>query len=93
MGAGRGLRRAGRGLALRVERVSMLTIHTDRLVLRRWLERDRAPFAAMNADPGDRAPCRDGGTRANSHRDARPTVQGNGVRRAAERGRRARSRA
>jgi RimJ/RimL family protein N-acetyltransferase len=31
--------------------VSVLTISTERLVLRRWLERDRAPFAAMNADP------------------------------------------
>jgi RimJ/RimL family protein N-acetyltransferase len=27
------------------------TIHTDRLVMRRWLESDRAPFAALNADP------------------------------------------
>jgi ribosomal-protein-alanine N-acetyltransferase len=27
------------------------TLWTDRLVLRRWLERDLAPFAAMNADP------------------------------------------
>jgi RimJ/RimL family protein N-acetyltransferase len=27
-------------------------VTTDRLVLRRCLERDRAPFAAMNADPG-----------------------------------------
>lgn len=26
-------------------------IRTDRLLLRRWGERDRAPFAAMNADP------------------------------------------
>ena len=31
--------------------MSVLTISTERLVLRRWLERDRAPFAAMNADP------------------------------------------
>jgi RimJ/RimL family protein N-acetyltransferase len=31
--------------------VSGLTISTERLVLRRWLERDRAPFAAMNGDP------------------------------------------
>lgn len=29
----------------------MPAIHTERLVLRRWLEADRAPFAAMNADP------------------------------------------
>jgi RimJ/RimL family protein N-acetyltransferase len=26
-------------------------LQTERLVLRRWLPRDRAPFAAMNADP------------------------------------------
>jgi RimJ/RimL family protein N-acetyltransferase len=26
------------------------TIRTDRLVMRRWLESDRAPFAALNAD-------------------------------------------
>lgn len=26
------------------------TLTTERLILRRWLERDRAPFAAMNAD-------------------------------------------
>ena len=26
-------------------------IATERLLLRRWLERDRIPFAAMNADP------------------------------------------
>ncbi|WP_304524691.1 GNAT family N-acetyltransferase [Dactylosporangium sp. AC04546] len=26
-------------------------LRTDRLVLRRWAEADRAPFAAMNADP------------------------------------------
>lgn len=26
-------------------------IRTERLVLRRWLRRDREPFAAMNADP------------------------------------------
>jgi RimJ/RimL family protein N-acetyltransferase len=25
--------------------------HTDRLVLRRWRDEDRAPFAALNADP------------------------------------------
>ena len=24
---------------------------TDRLILRRWRDEDRAPFAAMNADP------------------------------------------
>ncbi len=29
----------------------MPTIRTERLVLRRWLQRDRGPFAAMNADP------------------------------------------
>lgn len=28
-----------------------LTIETDRLVLRRWREEDREPFAALNADP------------------------------------------
>ena len=27
------------------------TIHTDRLLMRRWRAEDRAPFAAMNADP------------------------------------------
>ena len=32
-------------------RVSVPAIRTDRLLLRRWLERDRAPFAPMNADP------------------------------------------
>jgi hypothetical protein len=26
-------------------------IRTDRLVMRRWLETDRAPFAVLNADP------------------------------------------
>jgi len=26
-------------------------LHTERLTLRRWQERDRAPFAALNADP------------------------------------------
>jgi ribosomal-protein-alanine N-acetyltransferase len=31
--------------------VSTPTIRTERLVLRRWLQRDRGPFAAMNADP------------------------------------------
>ena len=28
-----------------------MRIETERLVLRRWLPRDRAPFAEMNADP------------------------------------------
>lgn len=27
------------------------TIETDRLILRRWCDADRTPFAAMNADP------------------------------------------
>ncbi|HAM02712.1 MAG TPA: GNAT family N-acetyltransferase [Acidimicrobiaceae bacterium] len=27
------------------------TLHTPRLVLRRWLDRDRKPFARINADP------------------------------------------
>jgi RimJ/RimL family protein N-acetyltransferase len=27
------------------------TVRTDRLVMRRWREEDREPFAAMNADP------------------------------------------
>jgi RimJ/RimL family protein N-acetyltransferase len=27
------------------------TLRTERLILRRWRESDRAPFAAMNADP------------------------------------------
>ncbi len=27
------------------------TIRTDRLLMRRWLESDREPFAALNADP------------------------------------------
>ena len=31
--------------------MSTPTIRTERLVLRRWLQRDRGPFAAMNADP------------------------------------------
>jgi ribosomal-protein-alanine N-acetyltransferase len=26
-------------------------LHTDRLILRRWRDGDRAPFAALNADP------------------------------------------
>lgn len=29
----------------------MTTLQTDRLLLRRWRPQDRAPFAAMNADP------------------------------------------
>jgi RimJ/RimL family protein N-acetyltransferase len=28
-----------------------ITLHTDRLLLRRWRPDDRAPFAAINADP------------------------------------------
>ena len=38
------------------------TLHTERLVLRAWRPEDRAPFAAMNAEPevvrwiGDGAP-------------------------------------
>src|SRR6266850_2506686 len=38
----------------RVDRASMalpVTLRTARLVLRPWRESDRAPFAAMNADP------------------------------------------
>jgi RimJ/RimL family protein N-acetyltransferase len=31
--------------------VTAPVIHTERLILRRWLEGDRTPFAAMNADP------------------------------------------
>jgi ribosomal-protein-alanine N-acetyltransferase len=31
--------------------ISVLTLRTDRLVLRGWRAADRAPFAAMNADP------------------------------------------
>ena len=27
------------------------TLRTDRLIMRRWLESDRGPFAALNADP------------------------------------------
>lgn len=27
------------------------SLHTDRLVLRRWAPADRIPFAALNADP------------------------------------------
>jgi RimJ/RimL family protein N-acetyltransferase len=27
------------------------TVRTDRLLMRRWLDSDRAPFAALNADP------------------------------------------
>jgi len=26
-------------------------IHTERLLMRRWRDSDRAPFAALNADP------------------------------------------
>ena len=26
-------------------------IETERLILRRWLDRDREPYAAMSADP------------------------------------------
>ena len=29
----------------------MPTLETERLILRRWRERDREPFAALNADP------------------------------------------
>ncbi|MBA9002086.1 GNAT family N-acetyltransferase [Thermomonospora cellulosilytica] len=29
----------------------MTTVRTERLILRRWRERDRGPFAALNADP------------------------------------------
>jgi RimJ/RimL family protein N-acetyltransferase len=29
----------------------MAALMTDRLILRRWCQEDRAPFAAMNADP------------------------------------------
>lgn len=32
-------------------RASVPVIRTGRLVLRRWLQRDRGPFAVMNADP------------------------------------------
>ncbi len=28
-----------------------MSLHTDRLLLRRWRPEDRAPFAALNADP------------------------------------------
>ena len=28
-----------------------ITLHTDRLIMRPWRDADRAPFAAMNADP------------------------------------------
>lgn len=34
-----------------VPRVVIDEIRTPRLLLRRWLPTDRAPFAAMNADP------------------------------------------
>lgn len=30
---------------------SVVTLRTDRLLLRLWRDSDRAPFAAMNADP------------------------------------------
>ena len=29
----------------------VVTLTTDRLLLRHWLDQDRVPFAAMNADP------------------------------------------
>ena len=38
------------GYAGRVER-RFDTVHTARLVMRRWRESDREPYAAMNADP------------------------------------------
>lgn len=31
--------------------IKLDTIETDRLILRRWCDADRAPFAAINADP------------------------------------------
>jgi RimJ/RimL family protein N-acetyltransferase len=34
-----------------VRSVVTATIETDRLLMRRWLESDREPFAALNADP------------------------------------------
>lgn len=34
-----------------VERPELMEMSTDRLLLRRWREEDRAPFAAMNGDP------------------------------------------
>jgi RimJ/RimL family protein N-acetyltransferase len=33
------------------ERGQPMSLHTDRLLLRRWRPEDRAPFAALNADP------------------------------------------
>jgi RimJ/RimL family protein N-acetyltransferase len=33
------------------ELVRFDTIRTDRLLMRRWIESDRTPFAALNADP------------------------------------------
>jgi RimJ/RimL family protein N-acetyltransferase len=33
------------------ERGHPISLHTDRLLLRRWRPEDRAPFAALNADP------------------------------------------
>jgi len=30
---------------------AVITLRTDRLLLRPWRESDRAPFADMNADP------------------------------------------
>jgi RimJ/RimL family protein N-acetyltransferase len=33
------------------ERARFDTIRTDRLLMRRWLDSDREPFAALNADP------------------------------------------
>jgi RimJ/RimL family protein N-acetyltransferase len=34
------------------EQARFARIRTDRLLMRRWLESDREPFAALNADPG-----------------------------------------
>jgi RimJ/RimL family protein N-acetyltransferase len=42
---------AGSNLDVMSERTEVPVLHTERLVLREWRESDRAPFAAMNADP------------------------------------------
>ena len=57
---------------------------TDRIILRRWRDDDRAPFAAMNADPGSCATSRGGSTRRRatmidgSKPDSRRTASGSG---------------
>ena len=42
---------AARAATLPLMTATFDSIHTERLLMRRWRDSDRAPFAAMNADP------------------------------------------